>query len=128
MPSALDQLNAVLEELNDSGRVKASIVATDEGFVIASAVRRGVDEKVAAAMGSFVHSAAERARKELELGSIRDVNIRCKDGTIVCKATEMDDGRPIILAAMVPHDVRFYIRFINIAVRKIRKALRQLEI
>jgi len=128
MPSALDQLNIVLEELNDSGRVKASIVATDEGFVIASAVRRGVDEKVAAAMGSFVHNAADRARRELELGSIRDVNIRCEDGTIVCKATEMDDGRPIILAAMIPHDVRFYIRSINIAVRKIRSALRQLEI
>lgn len=128
MSSPFDQLSAVLKELNDSGRVKASIVATDEGFVIASAVRRDVDEKVAAAMGSFVHNAAERARKELDLGSIRDVNIRCEEGTLVCKATEMEDGRPIILAALIPREIRFYIRFINIAVKKIRNALRQLVI
>jgi predicted regulator of Ras-like GTPase activity (Roadblock/LC7/MglB family) len=128
MPSPFDQISAVLKELNDSGRVKASIVATDEGFVIASAVRHGVDEKVAAAMGSFVHNAAERARKELELGSIRDIAIRCEDGIIVCKASEMEDGRPIILAALVPRKTRFYIRFINRAHRKIRSALGQLVI
>ncbi|MFX1563903.1 MAG: roadblock/LC7 domain-containing protein [Promethearchaeota archaeon] len=128
MPSAFDRLRAVLKELNKSGKVKASIVATDEGFVIASSVRHGVDENVAAAMGSFVHNAAERARKELKLGSIRDITIRCEEGTLVCKATEMEDRRPIILAALIPRKIRFYIRHINIAVRKIRGILHDLVI
>lgn len=128
MTSAVDTLTSILRELNDTGRVKASVVATDEGFVIASAVRRGVDEKVGAAMGSFVHSAAERARDELALGTIRDVAIRCQDGTLVCKATELADGHSVILAALVAPTTRFYTRSVNHALRKVGEALRQLKV
>ncbi len=128
MTSAVDTLTTILRELNDTGRVKASVVATDEGFVIASAVRRGVDEKVGAAMGSFVHNAAERARDELALGTIRDVTVRCQDGILVCKATELADGRSVILAALVPPTTRFYTRSVNHALRKVADALRQLKV
>lgn len=127
-PSTMETLNNILEELNSTGRVKASIIATDEGFVIASAVRKGVDEKVAAAMGSFVHNAAERAREELALGSIRDVTIRCNKGILVSKATELQDGRQVILAALVPRNMRFFIRQVNNALRKTRAALREFEL
>ena len=128
MASTLEKLNIILKDLNNSGRVKASIIATDEGFVIASAVQRGVDETVAAAMGSFVHNAAERARAELELGTIRDVTIRCDEGKLVCKATEMKDGRHVILAALIPRETRYYLRSVNKTLLKVRDALRQLEI
>lgn len=128
MSSSLDSLTTILENLNNSGRVLASIVATDEGFVIASSVRRGVDEKVAAAMGSFVHNAAERAREELELGTIRDITIRCEHGTLVCKSTQLQDGRYVILAALVPRETRFFLRAINNSLREISETLRQLKL
>gem|GEM_PF-2383837 len=128
MPSTLDSLTEILEELNKTGRVKASIVATDEGFVIASAVSRGVDEKVAAAMGSFVFNTADRARDELKLGMIRDITIRCENGTLVCKSTLLEDNRPVVLAALVPRDTRFFIRAVNNALRQIQEVLRELEI
>jgi predicted regulator of Ras-like GTPase activity (Roadblock/LC7/MglB family) len=91
-------------------------------------VRRGVDEKVGAAMGSFVHSAAERARNELALGAMRDVTIRCQEGTLICKATELADGRSVILAALVPPTTRFYTRPVNNALRKVADALRELKV
>ena len=128
MPSTLDSLTDILEELNKTGRVSASIVATDEGFVIASAVSRGVDEKVAAAMGSFVFNTADRARDELKLGLIRDITIRCEQGSLVCKSVLLEDGRPVVLAALVPRNTRFYIRQVNNTLRKIRDVLRELEI
>ena len=128
MTSALHSLDSILEDLNKSGRVKASIIATDEGFVIASAVRRGVDEKVAAAMGSFVHSAAQRAREELALGGIRDVTIRSEKGTLACKSIQMQDGRYVVLAALIPPTTRFFLRPVNNALRRIREALQELDI
>jgi predicted regulator of Ras-like GTPase activity (Roadblock/LC7/MglB family) len=128
MSSTMHALTKVLEYLNSEGRVKASIIATDEGFVIASAVSRGVDEKVAAAMGSFVHNAAERAREELTLGMIRDITIRCENGILVCKSTQMQDGRFVILAALVPRNTRFFLRGINNALREIKVALKDLDV
>jgi predicted regulator of Ras-like GTPase activity (Roadblock/LC7/MglB family) len=128
MSSTLDSLTGILEELNKTGRVKASIVATDEGFVIASAVSRGIDEKVAAAMGSFVFNTADRARDELKLGMIRDITIRCEQGTLVCKSTLLEDNRPVVLAALVPRNTRFFIRAVNKALGEIREVLRELEI
>jgi predicted regulator of Ras-like GTPase activity (Roadblock/LC7/MglB family) len=128
MTSTVDSLTKTLEELNRTGRVKASIVATDEGFVIASAVSRGVDEKVAAAMGSFVFNTADRARDELKLGIIRDITIRCENGTLVCKSALLEDNRPVVLAALVQRNTRFYIRAVNNALRKIREVLKELEI
>ena len=128
MTSTVDSLTEILEELNNTGRVKASIVATDEGFVIASAVSRGVDEKVAAAMGSFVFNTADRARDELNLGVIRDITIRCENGILVCKSAMLEDNRPVVLAALVPRNTRFYIRPVNNALRKIREVLKELEI
>lgn len=128
MSSVTDALTKVLDDLNNTGRVKASIVADDEGFVIASAVRRGVDEKVAAVMGSIVHNAAERAREELALGTMRDITIRCEAGILVCKSIQMQDGRFVILAALVPRKTRFFLRAVNNALREVRKALRVLDL
>lgn len=120
----MESLNEALEELNETGRVNASLVATEEGFVIASAVREEVDENVAAAMSSFVHNAAQRAREELKLGRIRDITIRCEDGILVTKGCTLSDGRQVVLAALVAPDTRFFMRAVNKAVRKIQEQLR----
>jgi len=128
LPPSLSDLTTILDELNETGRVSASIIATDEGFVIASAVRPGVNEQVAAAMGSFVHQAAERARKEMGLGTLRDVIIRCTEGTLVCKAAQASGGHRVILAALIRPEHRFFLRPINTAVRKLRDALKRLRL
>lgn len=128
MVSTLDTLTAILKRLNKTGRVKASIVADDEGFLIASAVQPGVDEKVAAVMGSIIHDAADRAKDEMALGAIRDITLRCKEGTLVCKSTILKDGRPVVLAALVPRNTRFFIRAVNNALREIETALQELEV
>ena len=126
MTSTLESLNEALEELNETGRVNASLVATEEGFVIASAVREEVDENVAAAMSSFVHNAAQRAREELKLGRIRDITIRCSEGILVTKGCTLSDGRVVVLAALVAPNTRFFMRAVNKAVRKIQELLRTL--
>ena len=128
MVSTLDTLTAILKRLNKTGRVKASIVADDEGFLIASAVQPGVDEKVAAVMGSIIHDAADRAKDEMALGAIRDITLRCKEGTLVCKSTILKDGRPVVLAALVSRNTRFFIRAVNNALREIETALQELEV
>ncbi|MDO8055886.1 MAG: roadblock/LC7 domain-containing protein [Candidatus Hermodarchaeota archaeon] len=128
MVSTLDTLTEILERLNKTGRVNASIVADDEGFLIASAVRPGIDEKVAAVMGSIIHDAADRAKDELGLGAIRDITLRCKEGTLVCKSTILKEGRPVVLAALIPKETRFFIRAVNSALREIETALQELEI
>ncbi|MFX1475495.1 MAG: roadblock/LC7 domain-containing protein [Promethearchaeota archaeon] len=128
MSSTLESLNQALVELNETGRVLASLVATDEGFVIASVVSEEVDENVAAAMSSFVHNAAQRAREELKLGRIRDITIRCEEGTLVCKGATLSDGRLVVLAALVARNTRFFMRAVNNAVRKIQELLRNLYI
>jgi predicted regulator of Ras-like GTPase activity (Roadblock/LC7/MglB family) len=128
MVSTLDTLTDILKQLNKTGRVNASIVADDEGFLIASAVQPGVDEKVAAVMGSIIHDAADRAKDELALGAIRDITLRCKEGTLVCKSTILKDGRPVVLAALVPKKTRFFIRAVNNALREIESALQELEV
>jgi predicted regulator of Ras-like GTPase activity (Roadblock/LC7/MglB family) len=126
LSTTLESLNEALEELNQTGRVIASLVATDEGFVIASVVSKDVDENVAAAMSSFVHNAAQRAREELKLGQIRDITIRCDKGTLVCKGATLNDGRQVVLAALVDRKTRFFMRAVNNAVRKIQELLRDL--
>ncbi len=128
MSTTLESLNEALEELNETGRVSASLVATSEGFVIASVVREEVDETVAAAMSSFVHNAAQRAREEMKLGEIRDITIRCVEGILVCKGIILSDGRQVVLAALVAPDTRFFMRAVNNAVRKIQELLRNLYV
>jgi len=79
-------------------------------------------------MGSFVHQAAERARKELGLGKLRDVTIRCTEGTLVCKAAQASGGHQVVLAALIRPEHRFFLRPINTAIRKVRETLKRLRL
>ena len=64
MVSRLDQ---VLKELNDNGKFRASLFATNAGLVLASQKSEDIDERVVAAMGSLLSDAASNASEEMNL-------------------------------------------------------------
>lgn len=99
----------------------SSLVRTD-GLSIASAVAPGTDKDVVAAVSSFITDSAERVRKELMLGEIRDISLRCTEGKAVFK--KIGRGKTsLILAAVMPKSVRYHSRPIGKAATQIQRLM-----
>ena len=118
------KLPKILETMNKSGGFSMSTLVRNDGFPIASAVSKGTDKQVVAAVSSFITDYAERVRKELMLGDIRDISLRCTQGKAVFKKI---GGKPdaLILAAVMPRSVRYHSRPIGKAATEIKRLLRQ---
>lgn len=80
-----DLLQQILEEINERGKFRASLFATGDGLVLASARNPSINEKVVAAMGSLLADAAEKAKDEIELADMLSVKIVYKDGMLLCR-------------------------------------------
>ncbi len=116
-------LPKILESMNKEGGFTLSSLVRNDGFSIASAVSAGTDKDVVAAVSSFITDSAERVRKELMLGDIRDISLRCTEGKAVFK--KIGTGRSaLILAAVMPRGVRYHSRPIGKAATRIRRLLR----
>lgn len=118
--SRLEGLQKILERITKEGSLKACVVSSIEGFVIASAESPEFDKRIAAAMASFAFSSAKRTKSELGLGDLRDVLIRCTGGKVVFKAIEVNPNESFILSALIPPSTRYYRRIINMAAREIK--------
>ncbi len=119
--SRLEGLQKILERITKEGSLKACVVSSIEGFVIASAESpQFVDKRIAAAMASFAFSAAKRTKSELGLGDLRDVLIRCTGGKVVFKAVDVSPNESFILSVLIPPSTRYYHRIINMAAREIK--------
>ncbi len=116
-------LPTILETMNREGRFTLSSLVRNDGLSIASAVSAGTNKDVVAAVSSFITDSAERVRKELMLGEIRDISLRCSEGKAVFKKIGKGTGA-LILAAVMPKDVRYHSRPIGKAATRIRRLLR----
>ena len=116
-------LPTILETMNKEGGFTLSSLVRNDGLSIASAVSTSTDKDVVAAVSSFITDSAERVRKELMLGEIRDISLRCSEGKAVFKKIGKGPGA-LILAAVMPKGVRYHSRPIGKAATRIRRLLR----
>ena len=117
-------LAEILEEMNREGGYIASILARDDGLLMASAASPTTNRDVVAAMSGYISATAERMRTELSLGELRDISVRCTEGKAVFKKITPAGTQPLILAAIMPNSVRYHSRALGKAATKIRKLLK----
>jgi predicted regulator of Ras-like GTPase activity (Roadblock/LC7/MglB family) len=115
----------ILEEMNKEGGYTASILARDDGLLMASAASPTTNREVVAAMSGYVASSVNRMRNELSLGQLKDINVRCSEGKAVFRmiSSSMDHG--LILAALMPRKIRYHNRALGKAATKIRNLMTQ---
>ena len=116
-------LVTILEVMNKEGGFYASVLARDDGFLIASDVSPTTHPDVVAAMSGYVADTVERMRNELKLGDVKDISVRCNAGKAVFRKIASQDKQGLILAAIMPKHVRYHARAIGKAATNIRKVL-----
>ncbi|TXT57551.1 MAG: hypothetical protein BAJATHORv1_10253 [Candidatus Thorarchaeota archaeon] len=116
-------LAEVLEKMNKEGGFIASILARDDGLLLASAASPTTNREVVAAMSGYVADSVERMRNELNLGDLKDIAVRCSMGKAVFKKVSAKGYQPLILAAIMPRNVRYHARPIGKAGTRIRRIL-----
>jgi len=113
----------ILEEMNKDGGFRASILARDDGLLMVSATSPTTNRDVVAAMSGYVADSVERMRNELELGELKDISVRCSEGKAVFRKIGSRGKQSLILAAIMPRNVRYHARAIGKATTMIRKVL-----
>ena len=116
-------LPEILEQMNEEGGYLASILAREDGLLVASAVAPTTNGDVVAAMSGIVASTAERMQKELNLGSVKDITIRCTGGKAVFKKIRSGSSESFIIAALMPRRVRYHLRPLGKTATKISRLL-----
>lgn len=96
-----EDLDELLNLMNKTGNFKASLISTDQGLVISSAVSTTTNEGTTAAMAPAIHATVTQVNQELGLGKIYDIVIRAEKGTLVLKSFKVDDQR-FILTVIAP--------------------------
>jgi predicted regulator of Ras-like GTPase activity (Roadblock/LC7/MglB family) len=114
----------ILDGMTEEGGYTASILARDDGLLMASSASPTTNRDVVAAMSGYVTSSVERLRNELFLGELRDISVRCLEGKFVVKKIASDGGQSFLLAAIMPRNVRYHSRPLGKAATRIRKLLR----
>lgn len=120
----LRALPEILEAMNREGGYTASILARDDGLLMASSASPKTNRDVVAAMSGYVTSSVDRLRNELFLGNLRDVSIRCSEGKFVVRKIAAEGGESFLLAAIMPRNVRYHSRPLGKAATSIRRLLR----
>ncbi len=116
-------LPEILEQMNKEGGYLASILAREDGLLVASAVAPTTNGDVVAAMSGIVASTAERMQKELGLGGVRDITIRCTEGKAVFKKIQSGGSESFIIAALMARRVRYHLRPLGKTSTKISRLL-----
>ena len=114
------QLPKILEQMNKEGGYSASVLARGNGLLIASATSPTTNQDVVAAMCGMIGEVAERVRKELMLGDVRDISLRCAQGKAVFKRVGARGDDVLIIGAIMPRNVRYHSRSIGKATTRIR--------
>jgi predicted regulator of Ras-like GTPase activity (Roadblock/LC7/MglB family) len=113
-------LARILEVMNKEGEFIASILARDDGLLIADASSPTTNRDLVAAMSGYVASTVDRMRNELALGELRDISVRCSEGKAVFKKIGSQGKQGLILAAIMPKKVRYHARPLGKAATQIR--------
>jgi len=95
------------------GPFLAGVVASEDGLPVASSVKLGLDQNLAAALAGLVHQTIERVKNELDLGGVRYILISTKKGTLVFRSIPVDKESNMIFVALIPKGVRYFKRKIS---------------
>ena len=114
------ELPKILERMNKEGGYTASVLARGSGLLVASATAPTTNQDVVAAMTGIIGDVAERVRKELALGDVRDISLRCSLGKAVFKRVGARGDDVLIIGAIMPKNVRYHSRAIGKATTQIR--------
>ncbi|MBN2228723.1 MAG: roadblock/LC7 domain-containing protein [Candidatus Thorarchaeota archaeon] len=117
------ELPKILETMNKEGGYTASVLARGNGLLVTSATSPTTNQDVVAAMCGMIADVAERVRKELYLGTIRDISLRCADGKAVFKRVGSRGDDVLIIGAIMQRDVRYHARSIGKATTRIRRLM-----
>ncbi|MFW9846866.1 MAG: hypothetical protein ACFFD6_08970 [Candidatus Thorarchaeota archaeon] len=117
-------LTKTLETMNKEGGFTTSVLARDDGWVMAYAVSPTTNIDVVAAMSGYIADTVERVRNELSLGETRDISVRCSEGKAVFRRISSQGNQALILAAIMPRNVRYHSRAIGKAATQIRRILK----
>ncbi|MBS7287851.1 MAG: roadblock/LC7 domain-containing protein [Candidatus Freyarchaeota archaeon] len=83
MKALKEKLASALEEMEASDPdIEASAVIRKDGLVLASAIKHG-DENLIAAMGAALYNIGARAVKEITMGNLQQIVVSGKAGTII---------------------------------------------
>ncbi|MFX0097317.1 MAG: roadblock/LC7 domain-containing protein [Candidatus Hodarchaeota archaeon] len=96
-----EDLDELLNLMNRTGNFKASLISTDQGLVISSAVSATTNEGATAAMAPAIHATVAQVIQDLGMGRIYDIVVRSEKGTLVLKSFKVDDER-FILTVIAP--------------------------
>ncbi len=116
-------LPKILEDMNREGGFIASILARDDGLLMASAAAPTTNREVFAAMSGIVAEPVERMRTELALGELKDISIRFSDGKAVFRKIASKGKQSLIIAAVMQKGIRYHSRALGKATTKIRGVL-----
>jgi predicted regulator of Ras-like GTPase activity (Roadblock/LC7/MglB family) len=113
----------VLHRMNELGRFKASVLASNDGLPIATAPSV-YDADTAAAIVALLQRVSKEARDQLDMAEVDEVTIFDRDRIrLVCRYMVVD-AEKLILAVMVPPN-RYHRRLTNWAMREIEAAWQQ---
>ena len=119
-PQSFDE---ILKEMNVAGGFIRSVLATSDGFSIASAPT-SPDHELASAMIALLQQVSVETQDNLGLAPVDEVTIRTKEHSyLVCRTIPSGDDW-LSLCALVPPG-RAYRRATNRAVRKILQILEE---
>ena len=113
----------VLQEMNEEGGFVRSVLATSDGFSIASAPTNP-DHELASAMIALLQQVSVETQDNLGLAPIDEVTIRTSEHSyLVCRRISSGNDS-LSLCAIVPPG-RAYRRVTNQALRKIRRIIEE---
>ena len=119
----LQTFDEVLQEMNSDGGFIKSVLATSDGFSIASAPTTP-DHELASAMIALLQQVSLETQDNLGLAPVDEVTIRTKEHSyLVCRTIPSGD-EILSLCAIVPPG-RSYRRATNRAVRKIQQFIEE---
>ncbi|MCK5794888.1 MAG: roadblock/LC7 domain-containing protein [Anaerolineales bacterium] len=113
----------VLQEMNTDGGFIRSVLATSDGFSIASAPT-SPDHELASAMIALLQQVSAETQDNLGLAPVDEVTIRTEEHSYLVCRTIPTGGENLSLCAIVPPG-RAYRRATNRAVRKIRQIIEE---
>ena len=113
----------ILQEMNTDGGFIRSVLATSDGFSIASAPT-SPDNELASAMIALLQQVSVETQDNLGLAPVDEVTIRTEEHSYLVCRTIPAGGESLSLCAIVPPG-RAYRRATNRAVRKIRQIIEE---
>ncbi|MHA1368818.1 MAG: hypothetical protein ACTSWN_04555 [Promethearchaeota archaeon] len=124
------KLMEILEEMNQRGKFRASVFATDEGLVLSSNQNPQISEAKVGAMATLLAEAAARAETEVEMKNFQSIKISYESGEIICRAIKVKDKTFLmaILADPPPNEqyAKYYDELLNWAADVGKDALNEL--